>query len=214
MTVTITLTLAGSDTGPFNLYSNVDGYTSAFQTGVPRGTLVAGLTTSTVPDGTTGILVRSTGVCQRDLYLNVAGAPVTTTTTTSSTSSTTSTTTTSTPLSCITGDRNAIATCSGGEIAQFTIAVGYQAAVIPGGYYYSGSGTRSYSAYITDATDSAILYSLTYTQTGSTPGTWTTFNTNNTLPAGTYHLRLNTVSCQGTTGSGTFNLQVGDCEAV
>lgn len=95
MTVTITLTLAGTNTGPFNLYSNVDGYTSAFQTGVAKSVLEAGLTTGTVPDGTTEILVRSTGVCQRDLYLNVAGAP-TTTTTTSSTSSTSTTSTTTT----------------------------------------------------------------------------------------------------------------------
>ncbi len=96
MTVTITLTLAGSDTGPFNLYSDVDGFTSAFQTAVPRGDFLTGLTIATVPDGTTEILVRSTGVCQRDLYLSVAGAPATTTTT-SSTSSTTSTTTTPAP---------------------------------------------------------------------------------------------------------------------
>ena len=149
MTVTITLTLAGSDTGPFNLYSNVDGYVSAFQTGVARSTLVAGLTTGTVPDGTTEILVESVGTCNRDLYLPVAGAP-TTTSTTSSTTSTTSTTTTGTPFSCITGDRNAIATCSSGDAAQFTIAVGYEAAIIPGGYFYSGSGTRTYSAYIYD----------------------------------------------------------------
>lgn len=96
MTVTITLTLAGSDTGPFNLYSDVDGYTSAFQTNVPRGDFLSGLTTGTVPDGTTEILVRSIGTCQRDLYLSVAGAPATTTTT-SSTSSTTSTSTTPAP---------------------------------------------------------------------------------------------------------------------
>jgi len=96
MTVTITLTLAGSDTGPFNLYSNADGYTSPFQTNVPKNDLTSGLTTGTVPSGTTEILVRSTGACQRDLYLNVAGAPATTTTT-SSTSSTTSTTTTPAP---------------------------------------------------------------------------------------------------------------------
>ena len=96
MTVTITLTLAGSDTGPFNLYSNANGYSSAFQTNVPKGDLVAGFTTSTVPDGTTEILVRSTGVCQRDLYLPVAGAP--TTTTTSSSTSSTSTTSSSTTL--------------------------------------------------------------------------------------------------------------------
>ena len=213
MTVTITLTLAGSDTGPFNLYSNVDGYTAPFQTNVAKSVLVSGLTTSTVADGTTEILVQSIGTCNRDLYLPVAGAP-TTTSTTSSTTSTTSSTTTGTPLSCITGDRNAIATCSNGDVAQFTIAIGYQAAIIPGGYFYSGSGTRSYSAYITDAADATILYSLTYTQTGSTPGTWTTFNTNNTLPAGTYNLHLNTVNCQGNNGSGTFSLQVGDCQSI
>jgi hypothetical protein len=97
MTVIITLTLAGSDTGPFNLYSNVDGYTTAFETGVSRAALVAGYTSILVPDGTTEILVRSTGVCQRDLYLPVAGAPATTTTTTSSSTSTTSTSTTLNP---------------------------------------------------------------------------------------------------------------------
>ncbi len=51
MTVTITLTLAGSDTGPFNLYSDVDGYTSAFQTNVPKGDFLGGgLTTGTELD--------------------------------------------------------------------------------------------------------------------------------------------------------------------
>ena len=84
MTVTIILTLAGNDTGPFDLYSDVDGYTSAFIVGVSRGVLVTGLTTGTV-DGTTNILVQSTGVCDRDLYLTVDGAPTTTTTTTTTT---------------------------------------------------------------------------------------------------------------------------------
>lgn len=98
MTATITLTTAGSDTGPFNLYSNIDGYISAFQTGIARSILVAGLTTGTVPDGTTEILVKSTGVCQRDLYLAIEGAPTTTTTSTSTSStSTTSSTTTLNP---------------------------------------------------------------------------------------------------------------------
>lgn len=92
MTVTITLTTAGSDTGPFNLYSNADGYTTAFETGVSKATLVAGYTSTLVPTGTTEVLVQSTGTCDRDLYLVVAGAP--TTTTTSSTTSTTSSSTT------------------------------------------------------------------------------------------------------------------------
>ena len=95
MTTLITLTLAGSDVGPFNLYSNLDGFTTPTATGVSRAALVAGYT-ATLPDWTTQVLVKSTGVCLRDLYLNITGAP-TTTTTTSSTSSTTTTTTTVRP---------------------------------------------------------------------------------------------------------------------
>jgi len=214
MTILITLTTAGSDTGPFNLYSNANGYTIAFETGVSRADLVSGYTSNLVPEGTTEVLVESVGTCNRDLYLVIDGAPSTTTTTSSSTSTTSTTTTpTPTPLSCITGDRNAIATCSSGDSAQFTINEGYEAIVTPGGYYYSGTGTRSYSAYIYDSTNSTILYSLTYTQNGSTPGSWTTFGSGNTLSAGTYYLHLNTVNCS-TNGSGTFTLQVGNCTSV
>lgn len=95
MTVLITLTTAGSNTGPFNIYSNIDNYTTAFVTGVATSALVAGYTSSLAPDGTTNVLVRSTGACIRDLYLPVSGAPTTTTT---STSSTTSTSTTIAPI--------------------------------------------------------------------------------------------------------------------
>ena len=42
MTVLITLTTAGIDTGPFNLYSDVDGYLAAFESGVTRTSLLAG----------------------------------------------------------------------------------------------------------------------------------------------------------------------------
>jgi hypothetical protein len=96
MTVLITLTLAGTDTGPFNLYSNLDGYVTPFETGVSRSSLLAGYSSSLVPDGTTSILVQSTGVCDKDLYLNVEGYPTTTTTTSSSTTTTTTSTSTST----------------------------------------------------------------------------------------------------------------------
>jgi hypothetical protein len=84
MTTLITLTLAGSDTGPFSIYSNVDGFTTPTVTGISRATLLAGYT-ATVPDGTVQVLVRSTGECDRDLYLTVSGAPTPTTTTTTST---------------------------------------------------------------------------------------------------------------------------------
>lgn len=84
MTTLITLTLAGSDTGPFSIYSNVDGFTTPTVTGISRATLLAGYT-ATVPDNTTQVLVRSTGACLRDLYLTVSGAPIPVTTTTTST---------------------------------------------------------------------------------------------------------------------------------
>ena len=42
MTIFITLSLAGTETGPFDLYSNVDGFTTPFDTGVSRAALLAG----------------------------------------------------------------------------------------------------------------------------------------------------------------------------
>lgn len=90
MIVIITLTLAGSDTGPFNIYSNADGYTTPTETNISRASLLAGYT-ATVPDETTEVLVESVGTCNRDLYLIVEGAPTTTTSTTSSTTTTTTT---------------------------------------------------------------------------------------------------------------------------
>ena len=144
MTVTITLTLAGSDTGPFNLYSDVDGYTSAFQTSVPRGTLVAGLTTGTVPDGTTEILVRSTGACQRDLYLPVAGAPSTTTTTSSTSStSTTSTSTTLNPEEYYLADVGYYAKedgCPLGSVLRIFLDASDYTLYIANGYQFAGLG--------------------------------------------------------------------------
>jgi hypothetical protein len=80
MIVEITLTNYGSDVGPFfDLYSNLDGYTTAFESGVPKADLIAGYIT-TVPDGATTIRIQSTGVCES--YLNVTIQPMVTTTTT------------------------------------------------------------------------------------------------------------------------------------
>ena len=59
MTVLITLTTAGADSGPFNLFSNLDGFTAAFETGVPKASLLAGYPSALVPDGTTIIRVKS-----------------------------------------------------------------------------------------------------------------------------------------------------------
>jgi hypothetical protein len=82
MTVLITLTTAGTDTGPFNLFSDANGFTSAFETNVSRAALLAGYTSSLVPNGTTIIRVMSVNVCKNYSDFPVAGI---TTTTTSST---------------------------------------------------------------------------------------------------------------------------------
>lgn len=92
-TVTITLVIAGLDTGPFDLYSDADGYVTPFETGVLKALLVAGYTSVLVPDAATVIRVASLGVCTNFVDLPIDVVPPTTTTTT--TFSTTTTTTTS-----------------------------------------------------------------------------------------------------------------------
>lgn len=99
-TVLITLTTAGDDTGPFNLYSNLDGFLSPFESGVSKIDLEGGYISYLVPDSANIIRVQSTSVlCSNyvDLTINIS---TTTTTSTSSTttSSTTGTTTTFNPV--------------------------------------------------------------------------------------------------------------------
>ena len=98
ISVLITLTVVGADTGPtFDLFSDVDGYLSAFETGIVLTVGVPYLCNNTVPNGTTIIkIVAHNGVCQHTLSLSI-----TTTTTSTSTSTTTAipaTTTTSTTV--------------------------------------------------------------------------------------------------------------------
>jgi hypothetical protein len=91
-TVLITLTTAGTDTGPFDLFSDADSYVTAFENNVPKASLVSGYTSTLVPDLATIIRVQSDSLCT-----NYIDLPIVTTTTTTSTSSTTTTTTTETP---------------------------------------------------------------------------------------------------------------------
>lgn len=91
MTVLITLTTAGSSTGPFSLYSDANSYSTPFETGVAKASLLAGYTSTLVPASTTIIRVMSTGTCTNYTDLPIVGC--TTTTTTTSTSTTTTTTT-------------------------------------------------------------------------------------------------------------------------
>lgn len=98
-TVLITLVIAGADTGPFDLYSDANGFTSPFEVDVPKASLVAGYTSILVPATATLIKIVSKGVCTNELILPIIGTLATTTTTTTSTpaSTTTSSTTTGAP---------------------------------------------------------------------------------------------------------------------
>lgn len=90
MTVLITLTTAGADTGPFDLFSDSDGYTSAFEVGITKAFLLFGFPSSNVPDDATNIMIKS----QSGLCLNYIIVPIPTTTTTTTVAPTTTTTTT------------------------------------------------------------------------------------------------------------------------
>lgn len=70
-TVTITLTTAGIDTGPFNLYSDFDSYVTPFETNVSKSSLIAGYTSNAVPDTATIIRVRSTSICTNYVDLSI-----------------------------------------------------------------------------------------------------------------------------------------------
>ncbi len=98
-TVLITLVIAGADTGPFDLYSDANGFTSPFEVDVPKASLVAGYTSILVPAAATLIKIVSKGVCTNELILPIIGTLATTTTTTTATptSTTTSTSTTGAP---------------------------------------------------------------------------------------------------------------------
>ena len=90
---TITLTTAGTNTGPFNLLSDVDSYITPFESNVPRASLIAGYTTNLIPDAATIVRVKSNGACTNYIDLTYPGTPTTTTTTTTTTSTSTTTTT-------------------------------------------------------------------------------------------------------------------------
>lgn len=96
MTVLVTLTLAGADTGPFDIYSDADGYTTPLASGISKSALEAGYSLTGVPDGATIIRVTSLETCTNSVDMLISGGTTTTTTSTTSTSTSTSTTTTTT----------------------------------------------------------------------------------------------------------------------
>ncbi len=91
MTVLLTLISAGTNSGPFDLYSNLDFFAIPFQTGVSKAALLGGFTTSLVPDYATTVRVRSTGACIN--FIDIVLSSITTTSTTILSPTTTTSTT-------------------------------------------------------------------------------------------------------------------------
>lgn len=120
-TVLITLNIAGSDTGPFDLYCDVPvppygfvagpGIGSPFEVNVPKASLVAGYLSTSVPNGATIIRVKSKGLCASSYVdLPIVGTIYTTTTTTTLFPPTTSTTTTAAAISTTTSTTSSTST--------------------------------------------------------------------------------------------------------
>jgi hypothetical protein len=88
----------GSQVGPFDLYSDVDGYTTPFETGIAASEFVSPGYITTPPDGTDYVKVQSNGAtCKTFIVIKNICQPTTTTTTSSSTSTSTTTSTTTLP---------------------------------------------------------------------------------------------------------------------
>jgi hypothetical protein len=165
MTVLITLTSSGDDTGPFSLYSNVDGFVTPFETGITKAALDAGYSSSLVPNFTATIRVKSTGACTNYTDVPVLG---TTSTTTTTSSSTTTSTTTATPVSIYISTANCRATgnCNDNSLCSVEMPViitgitpGYVTATIDA----STDATASYFAGVVTYTENNALGSVTIT---------------------------------------------------
>ena len=95
MLIQINITIPpGGSAGPFDLYSDANGYTAPFETQVPAASLTAGYIVE-LPVGATIIRVCSVGTCENCIDIPT-NCPTTTTTSTSTSTSTSSTTTTTT----------------------------------------------------------------------------------------------------------------------
>lgn len=71
MIVKITLTTAGIDTGPFNIFSDADNFATPIVTGVSKSSLIAGYDVVNTPDAATIMRVTSTGTCTNSINIPI-----------------------------------------------------------------------------------------------------------------------------------------------
>ncbi len=82
MTGVIQITTIGSDADNFYLFSDVNGFTSAFAVGVSAAELIAGYATDQIPNGTTVVRALSDAPCNSYIDIPITAKATTTTTTT------------------------------------------------------------------------------------------------------------------------------------
>ena len=171
----ITLTTAGTDTGPFNLLSDIDSYATPFETNIAKSSLIAGYTTNLVPDAATIVRVQSSSsLCTN--FINLTYPTSTTTTTTSTTTTTTTappTTTTTTTSTTTTTTTVAYTEWS----ARYDVVTGsicsQNAAAV---YTVSGAGFTTGDTIYVDASLTMPLIGYNYI---SEVATGTVYNINN-----------------------------------
>jgi hypothetical protein len=164
MTVLIQLTTAGTDTGPFNLYSDLDSFGVPFEVGVTKVDLLSGYLSSLVPDFTTTIRVCSTSLyCSNCIDITVEPLPTTTTTSSSSTSSTT-TSSTSTTTSTTTSGPAPFDITADFSCADYPSSINVGIASMSGGTvpYYVGPGTFASEAAALANTSWTLATSIAY----------------------------------------------------
>ena len=72
--ITVTLTSVGTDTSPFNLYSNTDGFINSFESNIDKNTLLSGFFTNNTPDNTTIVRVMSNNInCTSYIDISISG---------------------------------------------------------------------------------------------------------------------------------------------
>lgn len=74
-TAIITTPSSSEDTGPFYLFSNVDGFTVPFEKNIPRLNMLAGYVSTVVPDSTTTVRIKSEGYCIEYVDVPVVTSP-------------------------------------------------------------------------------------------------------------------------------------------
>lgn len=121
MNIFLQLTLAGADTGPFNLYTNND-YTIPFVSGVTKNDLTSGYYT-TVPLGTTSVRIKSVPPSPCDNYYDVVlgSSPPTSTTTTTPAPYSVFQIAFDTPVPSLTGFVDGAAACAGSSTYVITL---------------------------------------------------------------------------------------------